>query len=86
MRKFASLSLAACVTLATVSAACAEVIGLADSKSAAEFALKTCLPAIDDVGKVEVMARENGWWTPAYNTTSESKSIRSESRWRTNGF
>ena len=32
---------------------------LADSKSAAEFTLATCLPAMDDLSKVEIMAREN---------------------------
>ncbi len=31
--------------------------------SAAEFAVKTCLPAMDDLGKVEVMARDNNWIT-----------------------
>jgi hypothetical protein len=56
------LSLAATVTLSTVGVARTQVIGLADSKSAAEFALKTCLPAMNDLGKVEVMARENKWF------------------------
>jgi len=28
---------------------------------AAEFALKTCLPAMDDLATVEAMARENNW-------------------------
>jgi hypothetical protein len=32
---------------------------LADPQSAAEFVLKTCLPAMDDLGKVEIIAREN---------------------------
>jgi len=34
---------------------------LADSKSSAEFTLTTCLAAMDDLAKVEVMARENNW-------------------------
>jgi hypothetical protein len=37
----------------------ATVPALADSKSAAEFLLKTCLPAMDDLSKVEAMAQEN---------------------------
>jgi hypothetical protein len=32
-----------------------------DGKLAAEFALKTCLPAMEDLAKVEAMARENNW-------------------------
>jgi hypothetical protein len=32
-----------------------------NSKSAAEFTLTTCLAAMDDLAKVEVMARENNW-------------------------
>jgi hypothetical protein len=36
---------------------------LADSKSAAQFLLTTCLPAMDDVSNVEAMAQE-GHWTP----------------------
>jgi hypothetical protein len=80
MRKIIDLALAAAFALAISASA------LADSRSAAEFALKTCLPAMDDVGKVEIMARENGWSTFAYNPTSESKSIASKSRWRADGF
>jgi hypothetical protein len=36
---------------------------LADSKSAAEFLLRTCLPAMDNVSSVGTMAQE-GNWTP----------------------
>jgi hypothetical protein len=32
-----------------------------NSKSAAQFTLTTCLAAMDDLAKVEVMARENNW-------------------------
>ena len=35
-----------------------------NSKSAAEFTLTTCLAAMDDLAKVEVMARENNWTCP----------------------
>jgi hypothetical protein len=55
MRKTVSMALATALGLA------ASVPALADSKSAAEFVLKTCLPAMDDLSKVEVMARENNW-------------------------
>ena len=57
MSKFIDLDLATAFALA------ASTPALADSKSAAEFALKTCLPAMEDVAKVEVMARENNWFT-----------------------
>jgi hypothetical protein len=80
MRNTVDLALATGFVLATTASA------LADSTSAAEFALKTCLPAMEDVGKVEVTARENGWSTLAYNPTSESKLVASESGWRANGF
>jgi hypothetical protein len=34
---------------------------LADSKSSAEFMLTTCLVAMDDLAKVEALARKNNW-------------------------
>jgi hypothetical protein len=34
---------------------------LADARSAAEFVLKICLPAMDDLSNVERMALENNW-------------------------
>jgi Rap1a immunity proteins len=34
---------------------------LADGNWAAEFALKTCLPAMDDLATVEATAKENNW-------------------------
>jgi hypothetical protein len=54
------------ITVLAVSAAfvlAASTSAFADSKSAAELLLKTCLPAMDDLSKVEVMAQE-GDWTP----------------------
>jgi hypothetical protein len=45
MSKFIDLDLATAFALA------ASTPALADSKSAAEFALKTCLPAMEDVAR-----------------------------------
>jgi|HubBroStandDraft_6_1064221.scaffolds.fasta_scaffold258736_2 hypothetical protein len=57
MRKITVLAVSGAFVLAASTSA------FADSKSAAEFLLKTCLPAMDDLSKVEVMAQE-GNWTP----------------------
>jgi hypothetical protein len=45
----------------------------ADSKSAADFLLKTCLPTMDELSKVEMMAREGGWtyMKPAVSLASQ---------------
>ena len=53
-----------------------------NSKSAAEFTLTTCLAAMDDLAKVEVMARENNWTnrTPPISSAL-SKHIKSQSVW-----
>jgi hypothetical protein len=41
---------------------------LADARSAAEFVLKICLPAMDDLSNVESLAQENNWTkTPPVN-------------------
>jgi hypothetical protein len=56
-----------------------------DPKSAVEFVLSTCLPAMDDLANVERMARENNWFhlpTTAY----DSKYTTPHLRWRANGF
>src|SRR5580704_11397633 len=57
MRKITVLAVSGAFVVAASTSA------FADSKSAAEFLLKTCLPAMDDLSKVEVMAQE-GNWTP----------------------
>jgi hypothetical protein len=51
------------VSRALVAALCVAVSvpALAHSKSAEEFTLTTCLVAMDDLAKVEGMARENNW-------------------------
>jgi hypothetical protein len=71
MRKIIDLTLAA--ALASTPAAPVP----ADSKSAAEFALNTCLAAIDDPAKVEAIAREHNWTTqsPQNPTGIMSQSI-----------
>jgi PDZ domain len=55
---------------------------LADSKSSAEFTLATCLAAMDDLARVEVLAKENNWAdkTPA-NSAAMSKFLKSQSTW-----
>jgi hypothetical protein len=54
---------------------------LAESKSAAEFALKTCLRAMDDVGKVDVMARENKWFMLPPNPVANPPLFKSHTHW-----
>jgi hypothetical protein len=53
-----------------------------NSNSAAEFTLTTCLAAMDDLAKVELMARENNWTnkTPPISAAL-SKFINSQSIW-----
>ena len=65
MRSLLILALAA--AFASTQAASA----LADSKSAAEFALNTCLAAMDDPAKVEAIAREHDWTTVPLETLRE---------------
>jgi hypothetical protein len=72
MRKLIDLALAA--ALASTPAAPA----LADSKSAAEFALNTCLAAMDDPARVEAIAREHNWTTQSLQNPT---GIMSQSVW-----
>jgi hypothetical protein len=80
-----------CLTLSTVSVLAAgtsarsDAISGIDPKSAAEFVLKTCLPAMDDLANVELMARKYDWFAPP-NIPSNSKSVTSRSSWMVNGF
>jgi len=78
MREIIGLALTAAAALA------ASLPALADSKSAAEFALKTCLPAMDDLSKVEVMAREGNWLTFPSRPATDSKLFASKSARRVN--
>jgi hypothetical protein len=76
MCKIVSMALVAALGLT------ASVPALADSKSAAEFTLTTCLAAMDDPAKVEVMARENNWTNKTLPIPAAlSKFINSKSTW-----
>jgi len=85
MRKVMGLALAAAFALAASASARSDAVAVIDPKSAAEFVLNTCLPAMDDLQKVEVMARENNWFPLPY-VPSNSNHVTSRSRWRANGF
>jgi hypothetical protein len=76
MRKSLALAFAATSALA------ASAPALADSKSAAAFVLETCLAAMDDLAKVELVARENNWTAKSSaNAAATSKFIKSRSMW-----
>ncbi len=85
MLKIIDLALAAVFSLAA-NAPAQSAAAVADPKSAAEFVLNTCLPAMDDLAKVEVMARENKWFTLPPNPAVNPKFTVSKSRWRANGY
>src|SRR3984957_7955610 len=85
MRKIVGLSLAAVFVSAASIPARSDEVAVIDPKAAAEFVLKTCLPAMDDLANVEMMAREHNWFPLPY-IPSNSKSVTSRSRWRVNGF
>src|SRR5262245_23522483 len=54
----------------------------ADSKSAAEFTLKTCTDAMADFAKVQAAARDNGWsMSPRPVSESLKKFVRGWSVW-----
>ena len=80
MYKIVALAVAAVVALG------ASVPALADSKEAAEFVLKTCLPAVDDLSKVEAMARQGNWFAFPRNPAIDGNSIAPGSGWRANKF
>lgn len=72
MRRFIDLALAAAFAYIPVGPA------LADSKSAAEFSLNTCLAAMDDPAKVEAIAREHNWNA---KPVGNSPGMKSQSFW-----
>jgi hypothetical protein len=78
--KIVALAVAAVVALG------ASVPALADSKEAAEFVLKTCLPAVDDLSKVEAMARQGNWFALPRNPVIDRNSIAPGSGWRADKF
>jgi hypothetical protein len=73
MRKTTILAVSGALVLAATTSA------LADSKSAAEFLLKTCLPAMDNVSKVEAMAQEGNWTPKSVSPPTQFRT--SNSRW-----
>jgi hypothetical protein len=75
MREFVNLSLAAGVTLATT------ISAVADSKSAAEFVLKTCLPAMEDIETVGNVARERNWFVLPSNPVANPRLFKSHTHW-----
>ena len=80
MYKIIALAVAAVVALG------ASVPALADSKEAAEFVLRTCLPAVDDLSKVDAMARQGNWFALPSNPAIDRNSIAPGSGWRANKF
>jgi hypothetical protein len=73
------------ILLATCSALLSGFLGLpahADSKSAAEFTLKTCSDAMDDFAKVEAAARDGSWlvWSQPIRPAL-TKYMRARSMW-----
>ena len=80
MYKIIALAVAAVVALS------ASAPALADSKEAAEFVLKTCLPAVADLSKVDAMARQGNWFALPSNPAIDRNSIAPGSGWRANKF
>jgi len=66
------------VGLAAAFALAASAPALADSKSAAEFALKTCLAAMDDLATVEAIARGHNWTA---KSIADARGMKSQSMW-----
>jgi hypothetical protein len=56
-----------------------------DPKTAVEFVLSTCLPAMDDLASVERLAEENKWFQLP-TTALDSKATSPHLRWRANGY
>lgn len=76
---------AAALTLAAITPVLGDATETIDAKSAVEFVLSTCLPAMDDVANLEAMARENGWF-PLPRVPSNSPHVTQRLRWRVDGF
>jgi hypothetical protein len=54
---------------------------IADSKSSAEFTLRTCLAAMDDLAKVEAIARKNNWTAKTPPNSAALRNVTSRSMW-----
>jgi hypothetical protein len=70
---------------AIVTPAWGDAIETIDPKSAIEFVLSTCLPAMDDVANVEAMAQRNKWFHLP-TTVYDSKYTTPHLRWRADGY
>ena len=76
MRKITVLAVSGGFVLAASTSA------FADSKSVAEFLLKTCLPAMDDLANVEAIARDGNWTRkPLPNFITTNTFQKSHSMW-----
>jgi hypothetical protein len=75
----------AVLTLAAITPAWGDVAEITDPKSAVDFVLSTCLPAMDNLANVEKMAAENNWFHLP-TVVFDSKYTTSHLRWRTNGY
>jgi hypothetical protein len=71
--------------VAQISPAWSDAAETIDPKSAVDFVLSTCLPAMDDVTHVENIARENNWFQLP-TTALDSQFTTPHSRWRANGI
>jgi hypothetical protein len=72
--------------LAASTPALGDAVETIDPKSAVEFVLSTCLPAMDDLASVERLAQENKWFHLPTNPSSDSKYTTAHLRWRANGY
>jgi hypothetical protein len=76
MRKITVLAISSAFIVAASTSA------FADSKSVAEFLLKTCLPAMDELSNVEAVAREGNWTPkPLPSFTANNRFLKSNSMW-----
>lgn len=75
----------AALTLAAITPAWGDVAEITDPKSAVDFVLSTCLPAMDNLANVEKMAAENNWFRLP-TVVFDSKYTTPHLRWRTNGL
>jgi hypothetical protein len=77
----------AALALTSITApAWADAIETIEARTAADFFLSTCLPAMDDVTNVEKMAQENNWPRIPGGGAADSKYTTAHSKWRANGI
>jgi hypothetical protein len=84
MKDFGRKIIGAATLTMAITPAWGDATETVDSKSAVEFLLSTCLPAMDDIANVDAMARQNNWFhLPVAPSNSH---VTQRSRWRANGF